>query len=136
MKKRERRRYLTERYQRRQIRLSLHGKTVFDFERRPRTDHAKRQAFVSMLKGDYTRAEWQWGIDLREVTDQEKGRYRRHSFADCGRPRCPTCSNPRHNGFGSLKHRLTWQEVVAEQRFREDFYEYWEKQNDQDDEQG
>lgn len=136
MKKRERRRYLTERYRNRQVRLDnqLGRNRPFDFERRPRSDFARKHAFISMLKGDYVVAEWNWGIDNPEPMSAERfGRLRRHSFSDCGRPRCPHCSNPRHNGFGTKKTRLTIQELVAEQRFKEDFYEYWEKRDEQDD---
>lgn len=86
-----------------------------------------------MLKGDYVRAEWQWGIDNPEPMSAERyGRLRRHSFSDCGRPKCPSCSNPRHNGFGTKKTRLTIPELVAEQRFEDDFYEYWETVGEQD----
>lgn len=136
MKRRERRRHLTERYRNRQVRLSnvLGRERPFDFERRPRSDFAKRHAFICMLKGDYVRAEWQWGIDNPEPMSAERyGRLRRHSFSDCGRPKCPSCSNPRHNGFGTKKARLTIPELVAEQRFIDELKEYLETKGGQDD---
>jgi hypothetical protein len=135
MRKRERRRYLTERYRNRQIRLeqSLNG-APFDFDRRPRSDYAKKNAFLCILKGDYTETGWRWGISNAEPMSAERyGRLRRHSFSDCGRPKCPHCSNPRHNGFGTKKARLTIQEVVAEQQFKDAIYEYLETRGEQDD---
>lgn len=135
MRKRERRRYLTERYRTRQIRLEhdLNGKP-FDFGRRPRSDRARKYAFICMLKGDYTETGWRWGIDRTEEMSAERyGRLRRHSFSDCGRPKCPHCSNPRHNGFENRMARLTIQEVVAEQQFKDELYEYLETKGEQDD---
>lgn len=129
MKRRERRRYLTEVYRARQVRLDneLGRNRPFDFDRRPRSDFARKHAFISMLKGDYIEAEWCWGIDAPPpMTAERLGRLRRHSFSDCGRPKCPSCSNPRHNGFGTEKTRLTIPELVAEQRFKDELTEYLE----------
>lgn len=69
--KRALRRYLTERYRKKQIRL---------YER------------------------------YFQETPKTPGHYRRHSWRDCGQPRCPMCGNQRRNGFLPKDERLTMQE--------------------------
>ena len=136
MKRRERRRYLTDRYRDRQVRLNyeLKGNRPFDFDRRPRSNFARKHAFVSMLRGDFTEHEWRWGIDNSEpMTAERLGRLKRQSFNDCGRAKCPFCSNPRHNEFSKHKARLTIPELVAEQRFNDELTEYLETRGEEDD---
>jgi len=59
----------------------------------------------------------------------ELGRYRNHSFDDCGRARCPGCSNPRR-GHGSVNDLITMQERKAKLQFDEEMIEYKENGNE------
>lgn len=133
MKKRERRRLLTQRYQRRQKRFAetFSGRKKYDSERHFLRASSKISRFRDIMKGNLVvhRDVWNrenkirlilgWQQDLDGLSQKELGRYRRHSFCDCGRAHCPSCSNPRRVGW-SKKERLTLAELRAEDNFKDD----------------
>lgn len=135
MKKRELRRYLTEKYQRRQVRYirEVNREKEFDENRHRLTERAQKHMFVSWLTGTLFRLSensqyWNGiGIENREIDNTELGRYRNHSFRDCGRPRCPVCGGPRNNPWHKKKDRLTIQEQMAEIQFEEELKEYYKE---------
>lgn len=134
MKNREKRRYLTEKYRQRQVRLayrSYGNKRPYDPNRYLQRPLAKKKRFLDELMGNYVGPEWtdhqryshtQWMLgNPREFTAQQLGRFRRHSFNMCPWPRCPHCSNPRKGyGFEHGDEMLTLQERVAKHKHHED----------------
>lgn len=147
MKKREERRYLTEKYQQRQVRLANLSRRYqpYDEYRYLRRPLAVRQRFYDLLCGrevghTWTERERRWrfsnmlgGYDIDPFTKSELGRFRNHSFADCGRPKCPGCSNPRRGyGWTSHKDRITMQERIAEHRFFEDLELFYKGEYDEE----
>jgi len=146
LRKREERRYLTEKYQQRQVRLANLSRRYqpYDEQRYLRRPLAVRQRFYDLLCGrevghTWTERERSWkfsnmlgGYDIDPFTRSELGRFRNHSFADCGRPKCPGCSNPRrgYGWWGSASDRLTMQERINDMRMKDDleyYYNYEEK---------
>ena len=153
VRKRERRRFLTLKYQQRQVRLAnqLRGYRPYDSKRYLQRPLAVRQRFYDVLKGNYVGRYWkedftQWrdersqrtehmlGHDTEAFTPEQMGRLRNHSWDDCGRPKCPHCSNPRRTWtWHSWKEKLTVQERVNKMRFEDDlqyYYHYEESGND------
>ena len=144
MEKRERRRYLTKKYQQKQVRLANQSRNYrsYDSQRYLQRPLAIRQRFYDVLKGNWVGPEWddcqrKWkteymlGHDTDEFTPGQLGRFRNHSYQDCGRPRCHMCGNPRRNSWWK-QDRETIQERINKMRFKDDleyFYEYEEKQN-------
>lgn len=137
MKKRERRRYFTEKYQQKQVRLAnqLRRYQPYDTQRYLQRPLAIKQRFFDLLCGREIGHTWNererrsnfdimlggYCGELDPFTKAQLGRFRNHSFSDCGRPRCPGCSNPRRgNGYESPQERITLQERVAEHRMKED----------------
>jgi hypothetical protein len=135
MKKREYRRYLTKKYQQKQIRYrrTLWGQE-FDDQRRMQSDRAKRNFFVEFLKGNVIMLEnkyrnyWMWGIPMSgmSLTPETIGRYKKHSFDDCGRPLCPGCCNPRRVWKGRPRLVKTLNERMSDEQFYSDLLEYVE----------
>lgn len=139
MKKREKRRYLTEKYVRRQVRLYFAGsfrKGLFDDKRHMQSERAKRNYFVAELTGQVVRlsssdnpitAMWWWGITelVLEIEKEQLGHFRRHSATDCGNSQCPTCCNPRRIFRGKRKATLTIKERLGEMSFAEQIEEYF-----------
>ena len=130
MDKRARRRYLTERYQQKQVRLAyiFSYSKPHDTERYGRTKFAKKRRFWDILRGNYVEFEYEFQYDMMlsgfttsyEFTKAELGRFRNHSFKDCGRSGCPCCGNPRKNGWAKYKDKITLQERKADLQFKED----------------
>jgi hypothetical protein len=67
------------------------------------------------------------GMWADEFTPEELGRFRNHSYRDCGRPRCPSCGNPRRSGWHKRKDKLTLQEQRSEEAMKQDLKYYKEK---------
>jgi hypothetical protein len=151
LKRRERRRYLTQKYQQKQVRLAnqLRGYRPYDSQRYLQRPLAVRQRFYNVLAGNYVGRYWKedntpWrderqvhteymlGYDPEPYTPAQLGRFRNHSWDDCGRARCHMCSNPRRGWtWDCPKERITMQERINNMRFKDDleyFYEYEEKQ--------
>jgi hypothetical protein len=57
------------------------------------------------------------------LTDKTLGRFKKHSFCDCGTPNCPMCMNPRHNKVFSAKDQLTIDEQRWIEKFRDELKE-------------
>lgn len=138
MRTRKERRYLTERYQNKQIRLAyiFTYDKPYDRERYIRTEFARKRRFFDILCENYVQHKYpcqeQWMLSQNgsehTMTSWELGRYRRHSWDDCGRPRCPSCSNPRRGYCGdSPREQLTMQERIAELHLVEEMKEYKER---------
>lgn len=138
MRTRQERRYLTERYQKKQVRLAyifLYDKP-YDRERYIRTEFARKRRFVDMLRGNYVQHKYwhseKWMLSQNGMEHTmphwELGRYRNHSWDDCGRPKCVGCSNPRR-GHGSQcgNELLTMQERIAKLHYEEEMKEYKER---------
>lgn len=140
MKKREKRRYLTHRYQQKQVRLANTYRSYrpYDSERYFQRPLAKKQRFLDVLGENYVGREWddrwrksytRWmiGGDTDEFTPEQLGRFRNHSYRDCGRPRCPGCGNPRRSGWFKRKDKLTLQEQRSEEAMKHDLRYYNEE---------
>jgi len=139
MRSRQERRYLTEKYQQKQVRLAyifIYDKP-YDRERYIRTEFARKQRFVDILRGNYVQHKYphleMWMFSQNGMThkmsSEELGRYRNHSFDDCGRPKCPGCSNPRR-GYSWEPQRLTMQERIAELHLKEELKFYKERKDE------
>ena len=145
MKKRERRRYLTEKYQQKQVRLAntSRGYRLYDSERYFQRPLAKKQRFLDRLRHNYVgplwsdesrgyRSERYWkteymlGHDTDKFTPEQLGRFKRHSYKDCGRCRCWYCGNPRRSNEWSKSDRITIAERINEMRFDDDLKYYFE----------
>lgn len=130
------RRYLTEKYQQKQVRLSYLFKydKPYDPNRYIRTEFAKRRRFYDLLCGNYVKhkswhsEKWMLNQNGNEhtMTRWELGRYRNHSWNDCGQPKCSGCSNPRR-GYTWEPERLTRQELKAKLHLKEEVNFYKEK---------
>ena len=148
MKKRERRRYLTHKYQQKQVRLANMYRSYrpYDSERYFLRPLAKKQRFVDRLRDNYVGPEWkdesrgyrterEWrteymlGHDTEDFTPEQLGRFRNHSYRDCGRPRCPSCGNPRRSDWFKKKEKLTLQEQRSEEAMKQDLRDYKEEKN-------
>lgn len=138
MKKRELRRYLTKKYQQRQIRYyrSIHG-PEFDDERKRQSERAKQHFFVEFLKGNVVLLErnplkyFEWGVpsESRPLPARIVGRYKKHSFDDCGVAGCPRCSNPRNVWKGRYGAEKTLKEKKSDQQMQSDLEEFVENGN-------
>lgn len=101
MRERRKRRYLTEKYQARQLRLAYETNQSYpyDEQRYLQRPIARKKRFLDILSGNYTILDnWQrYEIGLDDIYDQPevRGRLKRHSFDDCGRTKCISCGNPR-----------------------------------------
>lgn len=137
MKKREERRYLTKKYQQKQVRLANidRGHRPYDSQRYLQRPLAVRQRFYDVLKGNYVGKDWddrecRWktermlGHDTDQFTPEQLGRFRNHSYRDCGRPRCHMCGNPRRNSWWK-EERITLQERINKMRFDDDLHYYY-----------
>lgn len=140
MKKREERRYLTHKYQQRQVCLaySLSYTKPHDYSRRLRRKVAIKQRFIDDLAGvcavdPATHKEWEVDYLTKamlgypyEFSQERLGHLRNHSWARCSRVRCPSCSNPRRGyGWDSGKQLLTRPERIAELNYEEDLALYY-----------
>lgn len=138
MRERRERRYLTEKYQNKQVRLAytfMYDKP-YDRERYIRTEFARKRRFFDILRGNYVQHKYQhqekWMFSQNGMEHKmprwELGRYRNHSWDDCGSPKCPGCSNPRR-GHGSQRGNelLTMQERIAKLHYEEEMKEYKER---------
>lgn len=129
------RRYLTEKYQRKQVRLAykiLYDKP-YDRKRYIRTEFARKRRFYDILRGNYVEWRNRWsedraldnGYSRHAFSNAELGRMRTISFNCCDRRCCPMCSNPRRGyGWQGRKERLTRQELLAELHLIEEIKEY------------
>ena len=133
---RKQRRYLTEKYQQKQVRLAytfVYDKP-YDRHRYIRTEFARKRRFYDILRGNYVQHKYwhseQWMLNQsgneHTITREELGRYRNHSFDDCGRAKCPGCSNPRrgYGWYGNVNDLITMQERKAKLQFDEEMIEY------------
>jgi hypothetical protein len=149
LEKRERRRYLTHKYQQKQVRLANTSRNYrsYDSERYFQRPLAKKQRFLDVLAENYVGREWNdisrgyrterelkteymLGHDTEGFTPEQLGRLRNHSFDDCGRPRCHMCGNPRRGNGWWKEERITIQERINKVRFKDDlqyYYQYEEK---------
>lgn len=141
MRTRQERRYLTEKYQKKQVRLAyrfMYDKP-YDRERYIRTEFARKRRFVDILYGNYVQHKYpfqeKWMLSQsgneHTLTLDELGRYRNHSWDDCGRPKCPGCSNPRRGYMsGTADDRITLQERKAKLHLKEEMRFYKERKNE------
>ena len=136
------RRYLTEKYQRKQVRLAyevMYDKP-YDRERYIRTKFARKRRFVDILCGNYVKWANRWEEaralnsngwrDRHTFTKAELGRLRNVSFDTCRDKKCGFCSNPRKGyGYQSPKELRTRQENIALLQMKEelDFYRQGER---------
>ena len=134
MRGRKERRYLTEKYQNRQVRIAyaVTYSKPYDPDRYIRTEFAKRRRFYDLLCGNYVEWNTRWGErwaigngwkNAHKFTKAELGRLRKQSFTNCGSTRCQYCCNPRR-GRTWEPQRLTRPELKAELHLKEetDFY--------------
>lgn len=135
------RRYLTERYQQKQVRLAytvMYDKP-YDRERYIRTEFSRKRRFYDILRGNYVEWRHRWaedsalnsnGYERHEFTRAELGRFRTTSFDHCSIRHCRTCSNPRKGyGWEGTREKLTMQEKIALLHLEEelDFYKQGER---------
>lgn len=131
MRGREERRRLTEKYQSRQISLGYKANPIYpyDEQRYLRRPLAIKQRFLDILSANYAVysgwAREQIGLDDFYSRPDVRGRLRRHSFDDCGRKHCMSCSNPRRKwSCYSGKDRLTLPERKALLHLKEEIEFY------------
>lgn len=138
MKKRELRRYLTKKYQHKQVRYFRNTRAPeFDDERKRQSERAKRHFFVEFMKGNAVLLDgdslryYEWGIPIesKPLSAQLVGRYKKHSFDDCGVARCPGCGNPRNVWKGRYGAEKTLKEKQSDQQMRSDLEEFVENEN-------
>ena len=130
MRGRRERRYLTEKYQRKQVRIAyaVAYEKPYDPERYIRTEFARKRRFYDILCGNFIdgrRAgigQWQ----SHKFTKAELGRLRKQSFTNCGNSRCPYCCNPRRGRHWGRKE-ITKSEVMAQLHLIEEVNLYKEK---------
>jgi hypothetical protein len=114
------RRYLTEKYVQRQMRLDKMYKGGYsDKYRRP------ADAVMSMLLGLAYEDHPAYGSNYAPPSARALGRWRNLSFTDCGVPRCPMCGNPRRLTTRSSDNRLTMQERKADESFHTQLLDYF-----------
>jgi len=118
MRTKQERRYLTERYQFKQARLRRQFWGPYaDTNRRPEI------ALIYKLCGFNP-----WDHYTDAPSAEMLGRWRNHSWRDCGYSRCPHCSNPRRGNTVWASSRKTWQtraENVADINYIEQLNEYY-----------
>lgn len=135
MRGRRERRYLTEKYQNKQVRIAyeISYTKPYDPNRYIRTEFAKRRRFYDLLCGNYVdwRGRWAEGWALNhpyKFSKAELGRLRKHSWSNCGFKRCQYCCNPRRGRYcGSYEERITLAERRAEQHLKEEVNFYKEQ---------
>lgn len=135
MKRREKRRYQTKKYQQKQIKnyKTLWG-AEFDDLRKMQSDSAKKRFFIEYLKGNVVFLENKYvryrmrGIPTSGISlsNEQIGRYKKHSFDDCGRPKCPGCCNPRKVWKGRYKSERALDEISADHLYYHDLLEFVE----------
>ena len=136
MRGRRERRYLTEKYQRKQVRIAYATtyEKPYDPERYIRTEFARKQRFYDILCGNFVEWKDRWHGRLaigneHTFTKNELGRLRKQSFTNCGVRRCPYCANPRRgHGWENPKEQVTMQENLAELHLKEEL-EFYLKEN-------
>lgn len=132
MRGRRERRYLTEKYQNKQVRIAYATayEKPYDPYRYIRTEFARKRRFYDILCGNYIDGD-RAGIDrwsAHEFTKDELGRLRKQSFSNCGVRRCPYCANPRRGyGWESPKERITLPEQLAQLHLEEELEEYYKE---------
>ena len=137
------RRYLTERYQQKQVRLAytvMYDKP-YDRERYIRTEFSRKQRFCDLLRGNYVEWKHRWveegalnsnGYQRYTFNKTELGRMRKLSFDHCDKNRCQYCSNPRKGyGWEAPKDQITRQEKIALLHLEEEL-EYYRKEKHND----
>lgn len=130
MKKRERRRSLTDRYQAKQMRLRdtfWNRGGHFDPDRKTQNERTRKFHFICWLKGDYLESFLVGANVYYELGEKEKGRFRKHSWKGYGKCRFGCCRNPRKDFRGKRKTEYTRQERMSEMAFWEDVNEYGEE---------
>ena len=130
---RRERRYLTEKYQNKQLRIAYATAYTkpYDPNRYIRTEFARKRRFLDILCGNYVECvEWdtRWSTryafgNEHTFTKAELGRLRKQSFSNCGQARCPYCCNPRRGRYWGAKE-ITRQEVIAELHLKEELEFY------------
>lgn len=135
MKRRERRRFLTKKYQDKQIQYirDLWG-PEFDDARKLQSERARKHFFTEFLRGNVVLLNdkylnyWHWGIPSSgmRLSKELVGRLKKHSFDDCGNPDCIGCANPRKIWKGSLKKEQSLEEHKANEQMRSDMEEFIE----------
>jgi len=129
---RRERRYLTEKYQNKQVRIAYATayEKPYDPERYIRTEFARKRRFYDILCGNYIDGEragiGEWGRQAHKFTREELGRLREQSFTNCGNARCPYCCNPRRGRYWGRKE-ITKLEVLAELHLKEELDEYYKE---------
>ncbi len=141
MRGRQERRYLTEKYQKRQVRLaySVMYDKPYDRHRYIRTEFARKCRFYDILRGNYVQHKYwhseKWMFsqsgNSHTFTKAELGLLRTVSFDHCPIRHCPHCSNPRRGyGWESPEAQITLQERKAELHLVEEIREYKERKDE------
>jgi hypothetical protein len=135
------RRYLTEKYQNKQVRIAYATAYAkpYDKDRYIRTEFARKRRFVDLFRGNFVQWKDRWamryaintsGWERYVWTRAELGRLRNHSWSNCGQKRCCYCyyCNPRRGYWG--KKEVTRQETIAMLHLKEEIDFYKEKENE------
>ena len=118
------RRFLTEKYVQRQVRLDKMYKGGYrDKFRRP-ADSIIAMLMFADQDDRFTQDHPAYGSHYAPPSESLMGRWRNLSFTDCGVPRCPMCGNPRRLTTRSSYDRLTMQERKANEAFDEQMSGY------------
>lgn len=140
MRGRQERRYLTEKYQQKQVRLAytVMYEKPYDEERYIRTEFARKRRFYDILRGNYVEWKSRWakdyalnsnGFQRHTFSKEELGRMRKLSFDHCYRSRCCSCSNPRKGyGWESPQEQITMQERLANLHLKEEMEYYYQRE--------
>ena len=127
------RRYLTEKYQRKQVRIAYVTTYVkpYDPDRYIRTEFARKRRFYDILCGNFVEWKTPWAdrwalgdgwLTPHKFTGAELGRLRKQSFTNCGNTRCCYCCNPRRGRWGEKE--VTKGELLAKLHVKEELDEY------------
>ena len=135
MRGRKERRYLTEKYQQKQVRVAYETSysRPYDPNRYIRTEFARRRRFYDLLCGNYVVWNTRWSRTYAlgneyKFTRAELGRLRKQSWSNCGSVRCRYCCNPRRGrNWESHKERITLAELRSEIHLKEEVNLYKEK---------
>ena len=136
MRGRRERRYLTEKYQKKQIRIAYVTTYVkpYDPDRYIRTEFARKRRFYDILCGNFVEWKTRWTeryalgdgwLTAHDWKPEELGRLRQHSFTNCGNKRCCYCCNPRRGRWGEKE--VTKGELLAELHIKEELDEYYKE---------
>lgn len=134
---RRERRYLTGKYQARQLRLAYETNQSYpyDEQRHLQRPIALKKRFLDILCDNYTRLD-SWGrydIGLDDIYNRPEvmGRLKRHSFDMCSIKRCPGCCNPRRRWACSTeKDKITLAERKALLHLKEEIEIYKGERNE------